>query len=145
MSLKSRLPQELLRKIFEYDNTYKDINKDVCRQIWEKSWLEWSQNNVQYGSEVLKFAITGLLLSNNKCLKIKYFQRQHVHSDDIYYISITNIRDDIMRILIRIHYAGKVICYHLRVLTTTRQKEEGFDTYDNIYSDGKYMLFLHVD
>lgn len=40
MTLFQQLPDNLRSKIYEYDNTYKDIMKDVLVDVWRESWFK---------------------------------------------------------------------------------------------------------
>ena len=88
------LPQDILTKIFGYDDTYKVIFKnEVTKELWIKAWLYWySKNlipvtyfdNISRSSQMHKdlsivpFAMDGIIKSNmiydiNKNVPLFYF------------------------------------------------------------------------
>jgi hypothetical protein len=41
------LPNDILSKIYDYDDTYRDIfKKQIAKDIWHQSWRVWSSNYV---------------------------------------------------------------------------------------------------
>jgi len=63
------LPQELHRRVYEYDSTYRDIfKKKVLAEIRMQSWLYWLRNYVSTSywilpedSHIFQFLMSGIL------------------------------------------------------------------------------------
>ena len=139
------LPESLIIKIFEYDNTYKDFfRKYVTKELWQKYWYKWLNNyEKKYNyekSELFLFIFTGFattdcLYDANRNIPLCYANDLYfLHSDkksQYYYILWLNYKS---------HLSSKFV--QVRVYNTG-QSMDG-ETKAPCYFDEKRIMFVYL-
>lgn len=68
----AKMPIDILTKIYEYDDTYKEKMKDVFFQIWNNTWI----HNIKFS------------VSNNKKIVYKYtYENLKIIYNEIYFFN----------------------------------------------------------
>ena len=132
------LPQEILIRIFEYDDTYKNIFKNkVLVEIWKKSWFMWvSKSILPCYNTMYQFALFQWLDSRIDTCDL-YPHDILVYYDD----TISNY----LSIIIRHKYNGQTI-FIGRVYDKEKYVEstDNDDGYNEIYSDDSKFILQRI-
>ena len=103
LSRLSQLMPELIRHIFEYDDTYKDyFQKNVLLDIWKTSWQNWhGEMTCPYKQLVADWLLTTWGVYNNPLWEgeSQEWCRKHYHTSDITiitrFVDVVNNDDDV--------------------------------------------------
>lgn len=132
------LPNEVLIKNFEYDDTYKKIfQEQVLLDIWRKSWNRWifnfDSNKIRF---VLNYMYNHYQMINTNC---KYIMKNFTSEISVY---VTEVYDKYTEVLI---FKNHNLIAQYRVFTTVEMHNFD-DSNDNehfleTYSSDDMILF----